>query len=765
MELDKVFSSMPKSVYGVISDPGVCYYMPAYQRPYSWSSKNVKRFIEDIKSGIESLYNSEDAITFLGALLTVTDMHGDSVEPSHNGHLPNAVRLVIDGQQRLTTILLLCTRLYEKIALVKVKLEKLKTNYDSKLAKLESEGNCEDKTEFEAKSDALSEQVDRLNQTLSSLQFFMHDTNSQLDPNYRYYPKVIRGLVDCWGKKSKLATYNSPLASYLFKFNENIINSQGTNNKYKAFDLNDISSESYSVVLNNIKEIDKQLVTVERGYCWSEGEKVELKALEEPKYTKVLNFRVTQLIELFGDDLDVDIRRSLYLQLFTSYLLERVCVTFVAVTSENYAFDMFEALNTTGEPLTAYETFRPKVIEHLQKISNESTCEDLEEIDNYLNSITDSAQKQKLTQKVIDAFSYFQSGKSCGNHISNQRTFLLSSFKQQSTEESKAVYLKKLANTTDFLFKTWLKDGQADFQGIYLPIDEHQQVNVCMELLIDTGHDISRALLIYFYHHLRNEPENEELKVLFTRIVKMLAAFWVIRRSATNGTDGIDSVYKKIYSSVLQQSITPAEVNAKVKEIIKEDLKKKFITSNDKEGQLKEAWVSKAKTTPVYKKGKQIGICRMLLLSAMHDVTISAEDNARTIKAKLNSAPLLNYFRWSDFKAKGANQFTIEHIAPQTFIDNQWDSSLDENKLVDTIGNLVILPRGDNAEASNKDWHSKLELYKNLTHKNTSSNDKTYLNFIEPLTNVKGLWRQETVLQRAEDMLDHAWENLWPWIE
>ena len=104
------------------------------------------------------------------------------------------------------------------------------------------------------------------------------------------------------------------------------------------------------MVSDNIKEIDKQLVTVEKGFCWSEANVVELSALEEEKYAKVLNFQASSLIQLFGNEIDTDVKKSLYLQLFSSYLLERVCVTFVAVTSENYAFDMFCLLYTSPSP-------------------------------------------------------------------------------------------------------------------------------------------------------------------------------------------------------------------------------------------------------------------------------------------------------------------------------------------------------------------------------------------------------------------------------
>ena len=43
-------------------------------------------------------------------------MHGESVEPKKAGHLPNAVRLVIDGQQRLTTLLIFIATALREVA-------------------------------------------------------------------------------------------------------------------------------------------------------------------------------------------------------------------------------------------------------------------------------------------------------------------------------------------------------------------------------------------------------------------------------------------------------------------------------------------------------------------------------------------------------------------------------------------------------------------------------------------------------------------------
>ena len=64
MELDKVFSSMPKSVYGVISDPGVCYYMPAYQRPYSWNKENVNDLSKILKAALSHFIKQKMQLPF-----------------------------------------------------------------------------------------------------------------------------------------------------------------------------------------------------------------------------------------------------------------------------------------------------------------------------------------------------------------------------------------------------------------------------------------------------------------------------------------------------------------------------------------------------------------------------------------------------------------------------------------------------------------------------------------------------------------------------
>ena len=61
-----------------------------------------------------------------------------------------------------------------------------------------------------------------------------------------------------------------------------------------------------------------------------------------------------------GTEADTIVR----LMLFSSYLLHCVVLTRVETKDESRAFDIFDALNTTGEPLTAIETFKPRVMQY-----------------------------------------------------------------------------------------------------------------------------------------------------------------------------------------------------------------------------------------------------------------------------------------------------------------------------------------------------------------------------------------------------------------
>src|SRR4051812_8803820 len=103
----KAISADPKTVRKVFSDK---YTIPDFQRPYSWEIDQCDKLWDDIVSFYNEKKSSEDKY-FLGNLV----IHHSADQFS-----------VIDGQQRLTTLLLLIKALHQKAGTVRALEECLK---------------------------------------------------------------------------------------------------------------------------------------------------------------------------------------------------------------------------------------------------------------------------------------------------------------------------------------------------------------------------------------------------------------------------------------------------------------------------------------------------------------------------------------------------------------------------------------------------------------------------------------------------------------
>ena len=109
---DKIFYATPSSTWQVLCDPGVGFYIPPYQRGYDWDNTHINRLFEDFGHGLRLLLKNEDSITFLGTLIVIDK---DELPNANQEDLPNKIRFVIDGQQRLTTVLLMNICLHDEI--------------------------------------------------------------------------------------------------------------------------------------------------------------------------------------------------------------------------------------------------------------------------------------------------------------------------------------------------------------------------------------------------------------------------------------------------------------------------------------------------------------------------------------------------------------------------------------------------------------------------------------------------------------------------
>ena len=110
---------------------------------------------------------------------------------------------------------------------------------------------------------------------------------------------------------------------------------------------------------------------------------------------------------------------------------------------------------------------------------------------------------------------------------------------------------------------------------------------------------------------------------------------------------------------------------------------------------------------------------------------------------------------WKDFN-KRKKEETIEHIYPQTPKDNCWNfefssySKKEKQKILHSLGNLVLLSHSKNSELQNKCFDFKKK------NTNTNGNEVGFFNgsFSEIQVSSYDKWTQNEIFNRGIDMLD-----------
>ena len=119
IDLHRAYKSTGDSVKHLFDrhEEGFC--VPLYQREYTWEEENINQLFDDIMQGILELSNEngDNATTFLGTtiLTNLTDSNS-TIKAWEERARPTAIRLVIDGQQRFSTIALLAIQLTARLS-------------------------------------------------------------------------------------------------------------------------------------------------------------------------------------------------------------------------------------------------------------------------------------------------------------------------------------------------------------------------------------------------------------------------------------------------------------------------------------------------------------------------------------------------------------------------------------------------------------------------------------------------------------------------
>ncbi|MEH6720195.1 MAG: hypothetical protein V7704_15035 [Aurantimonas endophytica] len=149
--------------------------------------------------------------------------------------------------------------------------------------------------------------------------------------------------------------------------------------------------------------------------------------------------------------------RLLRLMAFGRYLNTRNSITVVTTAQEDYAFDIFEALNTTGQPLTAFETFRPKVIETegMAAYPHTPSAEYMKTIESYLDRFDKADDRQRATSSLLIPFGLLDRGERIEGRLATQRTYLRTTYDSLPDLAAKRAFTSALATTSVFLRNGW----------------------------------------------------------------------------------------------------------------------------------------------------------------------------------------------------------------------------------------------------------------------------------------------------------------------
>ncbi|MDU7494917.1 MAG: DUF262 domain-containing HNH endonuclease family protein [Providencia rettgeri] len=782
MEIKDVFGAQPKSVWEYLCENGQGLYVPAYQRQYSWDKPKISRLIEDICHGFTMLISRDDAITFLGTIIAIHDTNLVTVDPIVKGDVPSRVMTIIDGQQRLTTLLLVNTVLHEEIKLRLIK----KTNKDS--------DNDEDIWLIEE----CMKVIGRLAKTFE-------ENKDYGDQDFQYYPRMIRAYDDSWSRKRDKASYKSAIGHYLHTYGKYGREEIKKNFKYEPPETEQESSSKYKPLSEGRKAVYALIKNICK--CSETKTKLSLKTeqteLELPEISDILENEKFQNLLLksefpeyvkskLSNSNDQSFEELTRLVLFANFVLDRVAITIVTAKNEDYAFDMFESLNTTGEPLTAFETFKPKIInvEKLSGYERSKSYQYVKTIEDYLESTGKSNDKQDATSRLIVTFALAEKGEKLSKRLSDQRRFLKDSFESFPELKQQQEYVRYLSHAALFIRYSWPED-KTKSPIIYSAEEAHtDEVLLCIDLLRKFNHTITLGPLIRFYSDIRRvSPEYREHAINnFIDAVKAITAFSVLWRSSRRSTENIDSHYRKLmmngYADVGLKPLArnmndfDSEFNLNVIE-----LKKAFLSILKKDGDVgsKEDWVKAISKIPAYSNQKEI--TRFILLAAAHDSVEDKTNPGLTVSGRPGILPLLDVKNWTGEQSK-----TIEHIAPQEKTSEGWlEGIYEEQELIDRLGNLTLLPSRENSSLKNGSWAKKKLFYKILSAMTPdqleplieqgktqginlaqSTNDllteSRYLPFVKAVASVEGDWTKELIEKRSIRIAELAWDRIHAWL-
>ena len=772
VDIESIFKATAKGVWHFLVENGQGCYIPAYQRHYAWDKGDISRLYEDVLHGIQQIVNRPETISFLGTLIAIHDTKYETVEPLFQNEVAPRVMTIIDGQQRICTAIMSNIALHNYIWRSSYKFKRKEEKHFTWI--------CDQSTQLLA---------DLRNTCLI-------DRNSG-DGNFRYYPRVIRAHMDTWSRRESQAKYASPMAKLIWEYIS--FAESGKRSKF-AFNPKDAEGrpiEQHKALVAAFRVVQRQLQSI----CKSESEMIDLvTATQDVGFSKAIwGFETPQEVSRYiaeesGGATYPDFCELFRLLVFARYLNLRVAITVVTATNEDDAFDMFEALNTTGAPLTAFETFKPKVIdlETLPKYKSSPSYQYVADVERYLDRYTKADDKQSATSEMLVPFALAETGRKLQKKLNDQRRYLREEFDALSrlgNIDKNRAFVRSIARLARFMEHGWNPRPGENPTFRPLRIDDEEAL-IGFDALRALKHSITIAPLSRFHQHcLETKDEAERIRrtAELVEAIKATVAFSVLWRGAKGGTANIDSHYRDIMRIGIPNADTnlpplARRPNGKSGALSLANYKRALQSIFRDKGKFssKEDWVKSVASQPVYQRSHVLA--RFLLFCATDDAIPDPSEQGLIQRGRNGVASMLTPIRWRE-----DTYFSVEHIAPQSKSSGWASEIFDQPDDVHTLGNLILLPLEANKVVSDKSWEHKRLMYELLSSDTENEFESLkqeldshglalsekasdvlanakYLNICKSIAQVDGPWSLEIIERRTRRIAELAWDRLAPWL-
>ncbi len=778
LEAGQIFEASSQSLRQILIERGLGLYIPPYQRPYGWDKHKVTQLLEDIFHGYVNLAAGNESFTFLGTVITIHDIHNKSIHPVVRSDVPAKVLNVIDGQQRLSTILLVCIALHTLIRTAHAKMM----------------------AERRDGSEADAVLHNWLNDRCVMLSEELRDTFVELHRigDAKLYPRMIRSFQDQWAHSSTNARYTSPIARLILEYAASIDTSPAKIFKPIAREGNIEGEKDLVSRFNEIVAVLRNLrFPTKKGALQIEGlpDRKDL-ARNEHVQTVLLNHRLPDdAIRVLSSDDASALQASLFdLLLVSTYVLNRVAMTLVRCKNEDFAFSVFESLNTTGEPLTAFETFRPKVVlaEGLEKYDASEAHEAMKDVSAFLAGHGVGEPLQTVTRDLLITFAAAETGEKLSSRLADQRIFLKREFERYEADEAaRKAFVLHLRDTARYMGHTWTPVGVGQPPSFYgLPAGAVTSEDVlCLSILAKLKHTVTLAPMIRFYATaVAAKPADIPARVDDLRsAIRAFTAFSLLWRASRRGTGSIDQQYRELLTGNNRSGLgplarcLPAEPRPGVAspEVDVKRLKAELIKrlQHDPATATRDAFINNVKAVPLY---KFPSVARAILLAAYHDTVA----DGKTGLVKPGRSGVYSSFTSSMFNDAG---LTLEHVAPQEQTPD-WSAAIYANgEIRDQLGNLVLVSKQANSSLSNRSPLEKKTLYKALGARTPADANavleaaansgmrftqstgelvalSSYSPQLESLGDFEANWDVGMIDKRSECLAGSAWDRLRAWL-